>query len=114
MVSSTLQTLYKRSLVTWFWNTGLARVQLPNSKKKKQKQGKWFLQDSFVQCLSQNSESVIPASDFYTPDNSSSFNAALESTAQNLSLEFTLESAVEAMTMRVSLMPLELKHHSLL
>ncbi|KAG6790820.1 hypothetical protein POTOM_006988 [Populus tomentosa] len=42
------------------------------------------IKDSFVQCLSQNSESVIPASDFYTPDNSSSFNAALESTAQNL------------------------------
>ncbi|KAJ6950878.1 hypothetical protein NC651_004531 [Populus alba x Populus x berolinensis] len=42
------------------------------------------IKDSFVQCLSQNSEVVIPASDFYTPDNSSSFNAALESTAQNL------------------------------
>ncbi|XP_011039283.1 PREDICTED: tetrahydrocannabinolic acid synthase-like [Populus euphratica] len=42
------------------------------------------IKDSFVQCLSQNSEIFIPASDFYTPDNSSSFNAVLESTAQNL------------------------------
>uniref|UniRef100_A0A6N2NI40 FAD-binding PCMH-type domain-containing protein n=1 Tax=Salix viminalis TaxID=40686 RepID=A0A6N2NI40_SALVM len=42
------------------------------------------IKESFVHCLSQYSEFIVPASDFYTPDNTSSFKAVLESTAQNL------------------------------
>ncbi|KAG5235890.1 FAD-binding domain-containing family protein [Salix suchowensis] len=42
------------------------------------------IKDRFVQCLLENSEFAIPTSSFYTPDNSSSFNAVLQSTAQNL------------------------------
>ncbi|KAJ6887361.1 hypothetical protein NC651_027638 [Populus alba x Populus x berolinensis] len=42
------------------------------------------IKDNFVQCFLQNSEIAVPTSSFYTPDNSSSFNAVLESTAQNL------------------------------
>ncbi|KAG5235889.1 FAD-binding domain-containing family protein [Salix suchowensis] len=42
------------------------------------------IKDRFVQCLLKNSEFAIPTSSIYTPDNSSSFNAVLQSTAQNL------------------------------
>jgi FAD/FMN-containing dehydrogenase len=42
------------------------------------------IKDDFVQCFLQNSEISVPTSSFYTPDNSSSFSAVLQSTAQNL------------------------------